>query len=103
MNAVTPLVVIVPSCDGSARGSSIRGRPRSKLRLTAEMRLPGRAWLEFEVTPTANGSTVRRTAIFDRVGLGGLAYWYALYPVHRLVFAKGSSRRQRPCRLANRY
>jgi uncharacterized protein YbjT (DUF2867 family) len=58
-----------------------------RLRLAAEMKLPGRAWLEFEVTPTTNGSTVRQTAIFDPVGLGGLAYWYALYPVHRLVFA----------------
>jgi hypothetical protein len=51
------------------------------------MHLPGRAWLEFEVSPAANGSLVRQTAIFDPVGLGGLAYWYALYPVHRLVFA----------------
>jgi hypothetical protein len=51
------------------------------------MRLPGRAWLEVEVTPAANGSLLRQTAIFDPVGLLGLAYWYALYPVHRLVFA----------------
>lgn len=61
--------------------------PGRKLRLAAEMKLPGRAWLEFEVTSSANGSVVRQTAIFDPVGLGGLAYWYALYPVHRLVFA----------------
>jgi uncharacterized protein YbjT (DUF2867 family) len=61
--------------------------PGRRLRLAAEMHLPGRAWLEFEVGPTANGSLVRQTAIFDPVGLGGLAYWYALYPVHRLVFA----------------
>ena len=61
--------------------------PGRRLRLAAEMRLPGRAWLEFEVSPTANGSLVRQTAIFDPVGLTGLAYWYALYPVHRLIFA----------------
>ena len=61
--------------------------PGRRLRLAAEMRLPGRAWLEFEVTATANGSMVRQTAIFDPVGLLGLAYWYALYPVHWLVFA----------------
>jgi uncharacterized protein YbjT (DUF2867 family) len=61
--------------------------PSRRLRLAAEMKLPGRAWLEFEIAPTANGSTVRQTAIFDPVGLGGLAYWYALYPLHRLVFA----------------
>jgi len=42
--------------------------------------------LEFEVTATAIGSCIRQTAIFDPVGLGGLAYWYALYPVHRLIF-----------------
>ena len=61
--------------------------PNRLLRLAAEMKLPGRAWLEFEVTPKGNGSLIRQTAIFDPVGLGGLAYWYALYPVHRLVFA----------------
>jgi uncharacterized protein YbjT (DUF2867 family) len=61
--------------------------PGHKLRLAAEMRLPGRAWLEFEVTPEGQGSMIRQTAIFDPVGLGGLAYWYALYPVHWLVFA----------------
>ncbi len=60
--------------------------PGRRLRLAAEMRLPGRAWLEFEVTATAIGSCIRQTAIFDPVGLGGLAYWYALYPVHRLIF-----------------
>jgi len=60
--------------------------PGRRLRLCAEMRLPGRAWLEFEVSPAANGSTVRQTAIFDPVGLGGLLYWYALYPVHGLIF-----------------
>lgn len=61
--------------------------PERLLRLQAEMRLPGRAWLEFEVEGDARRSTVRQTAIFDPVGLLGLAYWYALYPLHRLVFA----------------
>lgn len=56
------------------------------LRLVAEMRLPGRAWLEFEVTPDGPQSTVRQTAIFDPVGLLGRAYWYALFPLHQLVF-----------------
>lgn len=60
--------------------------PDRKLRLSAEMKVPGRAWLEFEVEPTAEGSTVRQTAIFDPAGLGGLAYWYALYPLHTLIF-----------------
>jgi len=56
------------------------------LRLVAEMKLPGRAWLEFEVAGDASGSTIRQTASFDPVGPLGRAYWYALYPVHHLVF-----------------
>jgi uncharacterized protein YbjT (DUF2867 family) len=58
----------------------------SVLRLAAEMRLPGRAWLQFEVEPTAAGARIRQTAIFDPLGLAGLLYWYALYPLHRLIF-----------------
>jgi tryptophan-rich sensory protein/uncharacterized protein YbjT (DUF2867 family) len=60
--------------------------PNRRLRLFAEMRLPGRAWLQFEVEPTSNGSLIRQTAIFDPVGLTGLAYWYAIYPLHEFVF-----------------
>ena len=59
----------------------------SLLRLAAEMRLPGRAWLQFEVEPTGTGAHIRQTAIFDPLGLAGLLYWYALYPIHRLIFA----------------
>jgi uncharacterized protein YbjT (DUF2867 family) len=58
-----------------------------RLRLASEMILPGRAWLEFEVEPQGRGSLIRQTAIFDPRGLGGLAYWYALYPVHQIVFS----------------
>jgi uncharacterized protein YbjT (DUF2867 family) len=61
--------------------------PNHLLRLQAEMKLPGRAWLEFEVIASGNGSTIRQTVIFDPIGLGGLVYWYALYPVHRVVFS----------------
>ena len=61
--------------------------PSQRLRLQAEMKLPGRAWLEFEVTGGASGSTIRQTAIFDPVGLLGLVYWYGIYPLHQLVFA----------------
>jgi hypothetical protein len=50
------------------------------------MRLPGRAWLQFEVEGDESGSVIRQTAIFDAVGLTGLAYWYGLYPIHRAVF-----------------
>ena len=57
------------------------------LRLSAEMRLPGRAWLQFEVVPFGAGSLIRQTAIFDPVGVLGQLYWYALYPIHQFVFA----------------
>ncbi len=57
------------------------------LRLSAEMKLPGRAWLQFEVTQQGAGSLVRQTAIFDPVGLLGHLYWYTLYPLHQLVFS----------------
>jgi len=56
------------------------------LRLAAEMKLPGRAWLEFEVTGDGTSATIRQTATFDPVGLLGRAYWYALFPLHHLVF-----------------
>jgi uncharacterized protein YbjT (DUF2867 family) len=58
-----------------------------ELRLSAEMKLPGRAWLEFEVIPEETGSRIRQTAIFDPIGLLGLMYWYGIYPLHRYVFA----------------
>ena len=61
--------------------------PNRLLRLIAEMKMPGRAWLEFEVVGDDFSSTIRQTAIFDPVGLLGLIYWYALYPLHQLVFA----------------
>jgi hypothetical protein len=61
--------------------------PDHQLRLVTEMKLPGRAWLAFEVEQDASGSTIRQTAIFEPVGLLGLMYWYALYPLHQLVFA----------------
>jgi uncharacterized protein YbjT (DUF2867 family) len=60
--------------------------PERLLRLAAEMRLPGRAWLVFEVEPDGAGAVIRQTALFDPVGLLGLAYWYALFPLHALVF-----------------
>jgi uncharacterized protein YbjT (DUF2867 family) len=59
-----------------------------RLRLLAEMKLPGRAWLEFEIEARGSGSLIRQTAIFDPIGLGGLLYWYILYPLHQLIFAK---------------
>jgi len=75
--------------------------PNQRLRLIAEMRLSGRAWLEFEVTEDAEGSLIRQTAIFDPVGLSGLAYWYLIYPLHQLVFAGMLRGIAMACRQAN--
>ncbi len=62
--------------------------PDERLRLAAEMKLPGRGWLDFEVTPREEGaSTVRQTAVFDARGVWGRCYWHVLYPVHALLFA----------------
>jgi uncharacterized protein YbjT (DUF2867 family) len=61
--------------------------PPQRLRLRAEMKVPGRAWLEFEVSPAESGCTIRQTAIFDPKGLAGLLYWYGIYPLHQFVFA----------------
>jgi uncharacterized protein YbjT (DUF2867 family) len=67
--------------------------PDRLLRLHAEMRLPGEAWLEFEVEPQAGGQTsIRQTAVFEPRGLAGLAYWYALLPLHVPIF-RGMLRR----------
>jgi uncharacterized protein YbjT (DUF2867 family) len=66
--------------------------PNRMLGLVAEMKVPGRAWLQFEVKPASHGSVIRQTAIFDPAGLGGLLYWYALYPIHYCIF-KGMLRR----------
>jgi hypothetical protein len=57
------------------------------LRLCAEMKVPGRAWLQFEVSPDGSGgSIVSQTAIFHPAGLFGLVYWYALWPFHGYIF-----------------
>ena len=73
--------------------------PNRRLRLAAEMKLPGRAWLEYEVHPIKDGSEIRQTAVFDPVGLAGLLYWYGVFPFHGLIFEgtlKGIARRARP-------
>lgn len=56
------------------------------IRLSAEMKLPGRAWLQFETDESDGRTTIRQTAIFDPRGLSGLLYWYGLYPLHVFIF-----------------
>jgi len=61
--------------------------PNRRLRLSADLKLPGRGWLEFEVIPEGAGrSLIRQTATFDPRGVLGRAYWYAVLPLHAIVF-----------------
>jgi hypothetical protein len=62
--------------------------PDSLLRLRAEMRLPGRAWLEFETTPERGGTRIRQTARFSPSGVAGRLYWYGLLPLHLAIFRR---------------
>ena len=62
--------------------------PDRLLRLQAQMRVPGRAWLQFEVESETDGARIRQTALFDPAGLAGRAYWYGLYPIHAYVFRR---------------
>ena len=58
-----------------------------RLLLRAEMKVPGRAWLEFLLTPQARGRTlIRCCAWFEPKGLFGELYWWVLYPIHILIF-----------------
>jgi len=62
--------------------------PDHLLRLRAEMKVPGRAWLQFEAEPLAEQRTrLTQTAFFAPKGLSGLLYWYVLYPIHSLIFS----------------
>lgn len=62
--------------------------PGRLVRLRAEMKVPGPAWLQFEAQPHAEGGTLLiQTAFFEPHGLAGLAYWYAFYPIHQLIFS----------------
>lgn len=57
------------------------------LRLRAEMKVPGKAWLQFQVRETKdNKSILKQTAFYEPKGLWGLLYWYLLYPLHGLIF-----------------
>ena len=61
--------------------------PGRRLLLSAEMKLPGEAWLEFTSKPTNTGSQLTQTAYFAPLGLSGLLYWYVLLPMHAIIFS----------------
>jgi hypothetical protein len=60
--------------------------PDRYLRLRAEMRLPGEAWLEFRIEPDGDGSRLEQRARFSPRGLWGRVYWYSLLPFHAIIF-----------------
>ena len=60
--------------------------PHSLLRLRAEMRLPGDAWLQWQIEPDGDGATITQTARFHPRGLLGRLYWITVAPFHRFIF-----------------
>ena len=62
--------------------------PGRRLFLQAEMKLPGRAWLSFEVTSEGSGSRLVITALMEPHGMPGWLYWWSTYPYHRFGFRK---------------
>jgi hypothetical protein len=61
--------------------------PDRRLLLAAEMRGPGRGWLQFECVPLPEGGTrIVQTAMWDPIGLYGHLYWFSLWPAHQLIF-----------------
>jgi uncharacterized protein YndB with AHSA1/START domain len=62
--------------------------PGQLLRLRAEMKVPGKAWLQFQVSPREDGrALLSQIAFFAPKGLMGWLYWYALYPFHGFIFS----------------
>jgi len=51
------------------------------------MKVPGRAWLQYEAVPEGPGTRLVQTALFEPEGLAGALYWYLLYPVHARIFS----------------
>jgi len=66
--------------------------PGRKLRLFAEMKVPGRAWLEFSAEPDGPFTVLKQLAQFEPNGLAGRLYWYLLSPIHEVMF-RGMLRR----------
>ncbi|MBU1494444.1 MAG: SDR family oxidoreductase [Actinobacteria bacterium] len=62
--------------------------PNQMLRLHAEMRLPGEAWLEWKIVPTGEGSDLLQTARFQPRGLLGRLYWFGMAPFHSVIFPR---------------
>jgi hypothetical protein len=62
--------------------------PDLLIRLRAEMKVPGKAWLEFQSVPQPDGKTLlTQTAYFAPHGIAGFLYWYLLLPIHSFIFS----------------
>jgi uncharacterized protein YbjT (DUF2867 family) len=66
--------------------------PGRRLRLFAEMKVPGRAWLEYRAEPEGSSTVLTQLAEFEPRGLLGILYWYLLTPIHEVMF-RGMLRR----------
>jgi uncharacterized protein YbjT (DUF2867 family) len=66
--------------------------PDRMLRLRAEMRVPGDAWLEWTMEPTETGTHMVQKARFHPRGVWGRAYWYAMLPFHHVIFRRLATR-----------
>lgn len=70
----------------------VADRPNGRLLLYAEMKLPGEAWLEFNVKQIGDKQMLMQTATFRPLGLWGRLYWYSVLPFHGLIFPKMAQR-----------
>lgn len=61
-------------------------QPEHYIKLNAEIKIPGKAWLEFQVDPHAKGVKIAQRALFEPAGVPGVLYWYLMYPIHAFVF-----------------
>ena len=59
---------------------------KNRLSLRAEMKVPGEAWLEWEIQQQSDGPYLKQTATFRPKGVLGRLYWYSLVPCHFFVF-----------------
>jgi uncharacterized protein YbjT (DUF2867 family) len=66
--------------------------PDRLMRLRAEMKVPGTAWLEFTIEPDGDGSRLVQRARFHPRGLWGRLYWYSLLPFHAIIFGRMARR-----------
>ena len=64
----------------------VADKQAKRLLLFAEMRLPGEAWLEFQIVSTKDGDQLIQTATFRPRGVSGRLYWYAVLPLHHFIF-----------------